>query len=515
MTYRWKKADAEVRIEKRLKDVETVTIRDYKRDMSLENIQTNEGYRVKGAHLYADIINLDDMLHCTDTEGVSCHRRTLRFLNQHFRTVHQILARVDAIKVDFHNQRLHAVVARPYDTETGAEASRVHRAVATAQLIIDVLKETGSEDEHIDAAKMRVGIDTGTALAVNNGRGGYREPLFLGKPANHAAKRAGGGRGLGIFLTNDARTEIGLNTVDNENTKALTKAEIEVSQKAAALEVTKDEMVQWWRDDMDTHPFSEFEFFRQTPPFRDMKIEDLTPANSRRQEAISLYGDIDGFTAYVDRHIGDDERAKDVVRTLHVLRAEMDAVLASDFGGKKIRFIGDCIHGLMAEGTAQTPDVEATISNAVLCAGGLRSSFELSLEKLANKEIDTDGLGIGIGLEYGVITVTRLGMRGARIRCAVSRSIVESEARQKICEGDDTAIGQHAYDQGTAAIRTLFGKHRKKVGLDYDTVVQELVDGGDETAKKARQAVHATVYVPAAVKTMEHTVRPHCAPIRS
>ena len=38
-----------------------------------------------------------------------------------------------------------------------------------------------------------LGIDSGTALAVNNGRPGHREPLFFGQPANHAAKRAGGG----------------------------------------------------------------------------------------------------------------------------------------------------------------------------------------------------------------------------------------------------------------------------------------------------------------------------------
>ena len=46
---------------------------------------------------------------------------------------------------------------------------------------------------------MRVGIDSGIALTVNNGRNGHREPLFLGDPANHAAKIASGGNSSGIL----------------------------------------------------------------------------------------------------------------------------------------------------------------------------------------------------------------------------------------------------------------------------------------------------------------------------
>jgi hypothetical protein len=79
---------------------------------------------VDGAHLYADILNLKDMLAVTATEGETCHKRTLRFLNLHYRAVHRIISRVDAMLVDFHNQRLHSVVAKPYDSEAKSGASR-------------------------------------------------------------------------------------------------------------------------------------------------------------------------------------------------------------------------------------------------------------------------------------------------------------------------------------------------------------------------------------------------------
>ena len=276
--------------------------------------------RVEGVHLYVDILNMSDILGTTKTEGETTHKRTLKFLNQHYRAVSRILNETDSKRVDFHNQRLHSVIAKPYNTEEGAEASRLHKAVAVAQLIIDVLAETGDADEQIPSAEVRVGIDTGRALAVNNGRSGYREPLFLGEPANHAAKHAFGNK-TGIFLTDKARAAIGLSAVADSKQTSLTSEEITRSQKAARLAVTKDSVVEEWKQDLDNSKIGSFEFKRQTPPLRDLNIHDLTPKNSRRQEAVSLYADIDGFTAYVSDHI--DDNPEDVVRTLHVIRAEL------------------------------------------------------------------------------------------------------------------------------------------------------------------------------------------------
>lgn len=109
----WNKDRAAKRIDAKIAELplNDIEIKDYVKDTDLTNLPTHTAYRVNGAHLYADIINLDDLLHVTDGEGEMCHRRTLRFLNLHYRAVHRILQRVDAIFVDFHNQRLHSVVA--------------------------------------------------------------------------------------------------------------------------------------------------------------------------------------------------------------------------------------------------------------------------------------------------------------------------------------------------------------------------------------------------------------------
>lgn len=501
----WKYDRAKEAIDKRIAEVETVEIVDYKREMSLESIPINKAYRVDGVHLYADIQNMSDMLSTTEKEGERCHKRTLRFLNLHQRAVHRILARCGALRVDFHNQRLHSLVAKPYGTDE--EKKRVCRAVAIGKLIVDVLAETGDDDEDIPNAKVRIGIDSGPTLAVNNGRNGNREPLFLGSAANLAAKLASNWRAEGIFLTNTTRKAAGIDEAEagKEGTTPLTAEQIVYCQDIAKLDVGKDAIVKEWRQDNKDSPIGSFEFSRPTPPLRNLDISVLTPGNSRRMDAVSLYADIDGFTKYVAANI--DKKAADVVRCFHVIRSELDRVLSSDFGGRRIRFIGDCIHGLLMEGTAHTTYCEESISTATLCAGGLRSSFDLALVRLKANKVDVAGLGLAIGFEFGPMTVTRLGMQGDRVRCSVSRGVLSSESEQCRCGGAETAIGQSAYDSGSDAVRKLFGKNRKLAGLDYDTAVDALEAEGDKVAKDAAIAAYA-VASPAMVKAVEKPFRP-------
>lgn len=481
----WNSTRAAKRIATRLKEVETVEIKDYVRDTDLSSLPRTKAYRVNGVHIYVDIKNLGDMLATTEIEGVLCHKRTLRFLNLHYRAVHRILAAVGAIEVDFHNQRLHAVIAKPY----GDEAGRIHRAVAVAQLIIDVLAQTGEEgDEIIPAANVRVGIDSGVALAVCNGRRGHAEPLFLGAPANLAAKRAGGGVTAGIYLTNTARNVIDLADDVVEDRTPLSATEVTDSQDQTGLEITADQIIKAWRADLEDNPIGKFSFSGHTPPFSNLDFELLSPASSRRQDAISLYADIDGFTDFVAAGVCDDDSARNVVRVLHVLRSEMDAVLDQDFGGRKVRFVGDCVHGVLGEGTAQTTDLEGSVSTAVLCAAGIRSGFDLAIEALEDDGILSDGhdLGLAIGFELGPIALTRLGVKGAMIRCAVGRNVLSSEAEQQRCTGDQTAIGEEAYDAATGAVQAMFGSDRKRSDLVYDNAVDELAGRLDETAKASK-----------------------------
>lgn len=506
MANNWKHDRAKASIDARIKDVETVNIVDYKRETSLESIPTNKAYRMDAVHIYVDIRNFEAILSSTDVDGVTAHKRALRFLDLHHRAVHRILRKTATRRVDFHGQRLHAVVAKPYGEVD--EATRVHRAVAIAQLVTDVLAETGDDDQNIPDAEVRVGIDTGRALVVNNGRSGYREPLFLGRPANLAAKLASRDGPVGIYLTNEARLVIGLDELDEDEhaTTPLTTGEIKASVEAADLEVTKDEIVKGWREDNKDHPIGSFAFSRTTPPIRHLNISSLTPGNSRRMETVSVYADIDNFTAYVDAHIEDDP--EDVVRCLHVIRAELDRVLTSDFNGRRIRFIGDCIHGHLMEGTSAATDATATVSTGAICAGALRSSFDLALERLAAYGVETDDLGLAIGFEYGQTAISRLGVQGSRTRCSIGRTVIGAENEQKRCDGLETAIGSAAFNAGPESVRTLFGAGRRKAGLTYD-VVMESLEADDNVAAKSIRVASMVMATPAVARAAETTFRPY------
>lgn len=234
MHYSWDVDRAEGHIDKLCDSVKDVEIVPYTREMSLGNIPVNKAYEMDAVHIYVDILNLEDLLTKDGNENETSHKRAIRFFDSHFRTIRYILDESESLFVDFHNQRLHAVVTKPYDNEK----KRLDRAVALSDLIIDAVaqQKKDSNDSYIDAATIRVGIDSGIALAVNNGRAKNKEPLFLGNPANHAAKHAAGDK-KGIYLTTNARDVLELSKVaaDKTKTSALTSDEIKLSVDRTTL----------------------------------------------------------------------------------------------------------------------------------------------------------------------------------------------------------------------------------------------------------------------------------------
>ena len=216
MKYKWNSHRADESITKYCEEVTEINIIPYTKEKKLSKININEAYEMNAVHMYIDILNLKGMLtNGSDNETITSHTRTLRFFDSHFKAIKFVLDDTESIFVDFHNQRLHTVIAKPYDDEK----KRLDRAITIAKVIIDVVeqqRELGNDDI-IDAAKLRVGIDSGLALAVNNGRRSNKEPLFLGDPANHAAKHSAGTL-QGIYLTKNARAVLELETVEDTKT---------------------------------------------------------------------------------------------------------------------------------------------------------------------------------------------------------------------------------------------------------------------------------------------------------
>jgi hypothetical protein len=457
-------------------------------------VPRNRAILVDGVHVYAQLLDYHDQIQEQGRETEASHKRVLQFLHLHYSASDRVVEEFEAQRVDYHGPRLHAVVITP----TGDERQRVLRAVAFAVTLKETIEAAGRDFGGARLrTRVRIGIDTGRAVAVSSGRGADLDPLFLGSPANHAAKLAEGDQ-PGIYLSDRARRVLSEPTVGlaYERSTALAQdrqyefanagygqaqSGFDPSPTRARVQAT----VRALKSDLDldtlTSPEATFDFHRHEPPLRSIDFAELMPSRSIRMALGSVFADLSGFTAYVDACIL-TSRIAEMTANLHVIRGELAACARDDFAARKVRFIGDCLHALIAVGTRTATEPAATVDAAVMLTGGLRSSFDLCRGMLPGLGM----MGIAIGAEYGETPISRIGIRGERsVRCASSKAVSSSEALQSDLTGRQTALGLVALANASAAVRTHFGRGPVE-DLDH-TQAERLVSPG-RNASPARPA---------------------------
>ncbi len=449
------------------------------REQIISDLSRNAAILVDGVHVYVQLLDFGAAMLDQLRETEAGHRRVLGMLHLHYAACDSIAEEFEAQRVDYHGPRMHAVIATPPGAQNAG--ARARRALEFADAIKRTIEEVGNRiGDGQFRTRVRIGVDSGLAVAVNSGSRDEREPLFLGNPANYAAKLAEGAE-EGIYPSNKVRREVGVSelnvatrVLDAERVNQLRVSSydpglpgyVTLSDRVSEDVVTRASDAAVSRFSGNVGSAAAFTFHRHEPPLRNIVFADLRPSNSIRMELASIFGDIDGFTAYVGDCIR-SQRVSEMVTNLHVIRSELAATLKHDFGGRKIRFIGDCIHGLLANGTRSATDSSETVKEAVRVAASMRSSFELCQENLDN----VGQLGIAIGIEFGATPISRIGLRGDRsVRCSVSKAVTASEELQSGCRGTETALGQRALEHAPAAIRRLFNTQGIATGLDYDAV---------------------------------------------
>lgn len=415
----------------------------------LSRMPLSEAFVVEGAHLYGQLLDFEDLVADQGQETETAHRRLLRFLNMHYRVWDSIVDGDDGDRVDYHGARLHAVIASP----VGDPAAQIERAVALARKLTEAARKVG--EAHGFPSRIRFGIDHGKCLAMTTGRGAHeKDTLFLGRPANYAAKLVSSGTDQGIFLTETAQKRVAARAVrKHAGTMTLDEAYVQDAARKYAfdsIDRTATEIALNSAEPM-------FRFKRPTLPLSTVKFGELSPANSIRMGMASIFADIDGFTNFVDQSIlGGSEKIREAVKIVHVIREELNSVLKEDFGGKRVRFIGDCIHGCVAEGE-RADDAAKSVREAVLCASAMRSSFDLCLETVRSDA----AIDLAVGIEYGPTPMTRLGHRGDdSVRCAASRATIEAERTQQAIEHGGVRLGAVAAAVADPAVRKHFSAGR-------------------------------------------------------
>lgn len=440
---------------------------------AIVDIPRDRAILTDGVHVYADLMDFNDQL-TSDPVAEKAFRRSLQFLHLHYGACDRLIQLFGLQRVDFHGSRLHAVVLTP--TGEDNEVERVARALAFARAFMAMVTQTGARFEGRFSTRVSIGIDSGRAIAINSGRGAEHEPLFIGRPANHAAHLAACGI-EGIHLSERirgrlatlqslwptsrftvdqlaqrglaGRTRDGLRTLGEAVNAELTAFDVELAsvEQRGALAV--------------------FNFHHHLPPLKTIDFGALPPSNTILMNMAAVFADLDGFTAYVDRNLADGN-ARQVVANLHVLRGEMAATVRDDFKGRKVRFIGDCLKAVVAEGDARQTDPEATVDTAVLTAGALRSSFDLCRQELTGIQ----DLGLAIGVEYGLTPACRIGLRGDDgVRCVTSGATCESERLQRECDGVETSVGEAAIEAGGLNVQRAFRHSNVIPNLTYPAAI--------------------------------------------
>lgn len=456
---KWNLKEKEESINNLFKDIDinNINIIDYSKKKDIENIKLNEAYKIEGVHLYLQITNIEEILNITKLEGEMAHKRTLKILDFFYKIGTIVIKEYEAILVDFHNQRLHAVFVKPY--EKSNEKARILEAIKCSNTIISLIKKHKKEDE----IKIKVGIDSGISIAVNNGS--KKHPLFLGNPANRAAKMLQVNNDKeGLFLHESIIEKMDLKEGEYHNKKnsiVLSNnylKNIKIEEKIKEIE---NKIKYYYNINNNDINFSKINY-----PIKDLKFNNednrLTPSNSKRQEMVSFFADISGFTKYIEKNI--DYNLKNLIIIFHVIKSEFEKVV-SENDAKRVRFIGDCIHGLYFSKEDNRKISSSSIENVVNIACELRSSFEL-IKKISNNfyGINIDEMGLKIGLDCGEITISELGLNGEERRiCVFGKAIESSEKEQNDCDYNETKIGKNAYTIANEFIKTIFNNKQENL----------------------------------------------------
>lgn len=431
---------------------------------------------VDTAQVYVQALGYDEVRLENGRETERGHQRALSFLHLLYAAADRVVGHAGAQRVDFHGARMHAVVIEP--SGVAGIRERVAKALQLALEMIALAKSAGPEITRGQnfPLRFRVGVDAGLCVAINSGRHDEREPMFIGPAANHAAKLADGDQ-EGVFLSDSVRRAFELparGSLIMERAIAASAPEVSIVEAAAprtVLEATASRQLGSWLDDVRAHRTATcspdmFVFHHHAPPLSTIDYGALMPSNSIRMPLVSMFADLDRYTAYIDRCMQTD-RLPEAVRLLHIIRSEFNAVLQKDFNGRKVRFIGDCVHGVIAAGNARETDKPDTVQLAARCAGGLRSSFNLCQALIAGG----DQVGLAIGLELGETPISRIGIRGDRsVRIASSIACKRSEGCQQACDGTETMMGPNALAAAPARVRGLFGERGKCANLTFPIV---------------------------------------------
>lgn len=444
----WKQATSSERIAKHLENLGEIEVEKLVREADLDTLLTETVCReIFGAHVYATIPNFTTLL-SDKTLSKDGYARLIRCLHCYEREVSRIVEAVfDGVRVHFQGPKLHALIYRPIE-DGGAIATRA----ALLQLVLrDFMSNVFNEafPLYTDFAWASAS-DIGEAIGTKNGQYGRRELLFVGPPANYAAK----------LVATGSRLSSNVHASLPQQMKDLCTASGDAYRIAASKskldELLAEHGVVWDRaksqgrleEDRDSITLDEIDYSDANVK---IKFEDLSIRNNKRVTAASVFADVCGFTAFVDQAQSNKERIE-ALRVFAGMRREFAKVIKEDYDGVRVQYQGDRIQGIVH---LPKGDNAAISRKAVEIAIALQSSMEITLKEHLPA---AKGLAIAVGVDIGTTLASNLGSRGQRDRICVGLAVERAAELEGAHGKRDIAISASVYNELLDDVKGLFKK---------------------------------------------------------
>jgi class 3 adenylate cyclase len=447
----WNFEVSKKRIASHIQGMAEIAVDKLVRDADLESLLSEGVCReIFGSHVYVDVDNFANL--AAQADGGE-YRRVIQAVHLYQREVARIVERAEmfnGVRVHFQGSRLHALFYRPIDSAEELASRAVLLQIALRQFAQNIFSECFPA---LPSLNVVAGADIGNAIGTQDGMKGDRELLFLGAPANYAAKIIG--TAAPLCVTADIYDSLPENLQDVCYTT-------ETSGVCAIEELNDAEVADLMRDfdiDLDLEASrTRVETDKRQFPLKNIEYSDaeelinldsLGVTNNKRVLAASIFADVSGFTAYIDA-TSTEHQKKGALRVLHAIRKEMSAVVKHDFDGLRIQYQGDRVQALFH---LPKDDGAALTKKAIEVAAGLQSSMEFNL-KTALPEASS--LGLAIGIDVDVTLVSQLGTRGQRDRICIGTAVENAARSQEVCNGGEIGLTPRAFDALDLKSRSQF-----------------------------------------------------------
>jgi class 3 adenylate cyclase len=457
----WNFDVSNARVAQHLQNLGRIDVQRLVRMADLDSLLTETVCReIFGAHVYVDVPNFATLAtNCTGNADEA--RRLVQGLHIFQRETTRIVEdanNFDGVRIHFQGAKLHALFYRPIDDEEELAS----RAMLLQLVIRDFTRHVFNHSfPKLGNFTTAAGADIGSVIGTRNGMSGDRELLFLGAPANYAAKIVGPAGTLRVSkeildaLPTHLRHYCSLsNQTDHAGNPLFDIASL-TSEEVASL--CADAKICW---DLDTSR-NRVEEDRRKFPLGDISvgtadvsvdIDALSIRSNKRVLAATLFADVAGFTRYVDEQ--ESQPAKErALRVFHGIRREMSRVIRRDFDGVHVQYQGDRLQALFH---MPKDNEERIVNRAIEAAIGLQSSM---LHTLSRHLPEIQSLSLTIGIDVGTTIISKLGTRGHRDRICIGSAVETAASCEERHCGGEIALSARAHSSLAASLKPFFSQH--------------------------------------------------------